>query len=744
MNLGFQRLVVVSSILLLVVTGISLQPVGAQIPGVPQFGAEGCSSPGVDDRCEQWAASYHDPEIAADSSQFPSGATVSVDGEMVFAAITNTHGSGFDTRSRWSILGYAAHSGEQVWETKWGDPDRYSFPSSIVAGRDPSLVFVSGSTRTEFSDPDGRMKTFALAADTGEIVWEAAYNGPGGTDNSRTMTTSPDGRSVYVATISSGSENHDLDYVLVAYDALTGAELFTTRYKGIDINDVDTPWGIVVSPSGDLVYLTGQSAGPGEFNIDFATIAVAATGPTRGTIVWEARYDGTGVSGPDSARDITVAPDGSRVYVTGYSNEAEASAPFAVNYYYATVAYDAATGEQLWEARRGFEGTNFNASTAIAADRAGRVFITGQSKQQSPADFNIATVAYDGATGQELWFERYGLELHDHELGMDIAVSPRSDGVYVTGISSSSHTKALYGNQTQNGDHITMGYDPETGARDFTARYNATGYDYDVGRDAVVSPDGSMLYLTSSLKHNVELDRNFSDAGLIAYNVGEAVSPPEETATTTTFTDDSENSAQHSDQAFFEATVTDEDGAPIENAQVTFTLSGPEGSRNFGATTDESGTASVSPTIEERPGTYDLTASYAGSPGTYSGSEDAASFAVLKENTDLVLSLNGRGNKQEASARLSDRDAGSGISERTIEFFADGESIGSAITDGDGGATVSVPPGSRGNKVTFEANFGGDDFYEASSDDSSTEPGPPPRSTWDWVSAVLRWRFAVI
>lgn len=499
-------------------------PAAAQIGGLLPSGgtASGCEAPGVDDRCEAWTATYHDPEISPDSSQSPSGIALSVDGSRLFYAVQNTTGTGFDSRSRWSILGYDPMTGEPLWESKWGAPDLYSFPTAIdTAPQGP--VIVTGSTRTEFSDPDSTMITIALDPDTGRTLWEARFNNSAKTDNARSLEVSPDGSSVYVATITTAPEG-DLDYALIGYDVLTGRELFSTTWNGMGKGD--SPFGLALSPDGDIAYLTGWSGGPGEYNVDYGTVAIATTGPTMGQVLWTARYDGTGVSAPDQANAIDVSIDGSKVYVTGMSNEADASAPFAVNYRFATVAYDATTGAQLWDARTGFPGTNFNHPNGIAVDRNDRVFVTGQSKSQSPSDNDIATVAYDGLTGQTLWSERYGLAQHDLELTKAIAVAPNGDGVYVTGLSSSSQSRNLYAGQTQNGDQITIGYDPADGSHLFTARYNATGYDYDVGHDALVSPDGKWLFLSSALKHNVETDHNFHDAGLIAYEIDGTTPPP--------------------------------------------------------------------------------------------------------------------------------------------------------------------------------------------------------------------------
>jgi outer membrane protein assembly factor BamB len=75
---------------------------------------------------------------------------------------------------------------------------------------------------------------------------------------------------------------------------------------------------------------------------DYATVAYEAT---TGALVWVARYRGQHSTCCDNASSVGASPDGSRVFVTGRSG-----APGSQQIY-ATVAYDAATGAELWVAR---------------------------------------------------------------------------------------------------------------------------------------------------------------------------------------------------------------------------------------------------------------------------------------------------------------------------------------------------------------------------------------------------------
>src|SRR2546427_50682 len=90
--------------------------------------------------------------------------------------------------------------------------------------------------------------------------------------------------------------------------ATPGAELWLKRYNG-PANSVDEATALGVSPDGSKVFVTGYSDGSGSF-ADYATVAY---GTATGTQLWAKRY-GPG-HGYDAANAIGVSPDGSKVFV---------------------------------------------------------------------------------------------------------------------------------------------------------------------------------------------------------------------------------------------------------------------------------------------------------------------------------------------------------------------------------------------------------------------------------------------
>src|SRR5439155_7316395 len=100
----------------------------------------------------------------------------------------------------------------------------------------------------------------------------------------------------------------------------------------------------------------------------------------------------------DFATALGVSPDGSTVLVTGQSVGS------GTGYDYATVAYNASTGGQLWVKRYNgaINSDDFAYPLRVSADGS-EVFVTGQSIG-SGSGYDYATVAYNASTGAPVDF----------------------------------------------------------------------------------------------------------------------------------------------------------------------------------------------------------------------------------------------------------------------------------------------------------------------------------------------------
>ncbi len=222
---------------------------------------------------------------------------------------------------------------------------------------------------------------------------------------------------------------------------------------------------VAASPDGARVFVTGtvdDHSGPGH-------IVTAAYDAASGHELWTAPYAGP-TGGGASAATVVVSPDGATVYTVGTA----ASSTFQD---YATVAYDAATGDVRWV--RLFDGPrhfgDFATAAAISPD-GGRLFVTGEVDGPDSRFEDWGTVAYDAATGHKLWFDRRGAVSFD--AGEAIGVDPTGTTVFVTG--------------SFGGGGATAAFDAATGA----LRWLRHGFNFGLGEDLVVAPDGSAVYVT--------------------------------------------------------------------------------------------------------------------------------------------------------------------------------------------------------------------------------------------------------
>jgi hypothetical protein len=204
---------------------------------------------------------------------------------------------------------------------------------------------------------------------------------------------------------------------------------------------------------------------------------VSAT--ASGSQVWAKRLDGTG-NGSDAAYAITASLDGTKVFATGYSVDSTSG------FDYATVAYDASTGARLWIKRYDSSANDYDIARSIEASPDGStVFVTGGSTGSGSYE-DYATIAYDASTGFPLWIKRYNGRANGNDHADAIAVNPDGTTVLVTGGSAAVGPA----------DYATLAYDASTGARLWARRYNGPGNDNDLAHSIVVSPDGTIAFVT--------------------------------------------------------------------------------------------------------------------------------------------------------------------------------------------------------------------------------------------------------
>lgn len=430
---------------------------------------------------ERWVTSYDSPVHKGDGAW---AVAINPDGTKVFVTGSSEEDARF--YSDLLTIAYDAATGKGIWTKRYGRKGVEDFGLDIAVSPDGATVFVTGYSVGLQSYSD--YATIAYQAATGTQLWARRYDDPdGGYDSVFDLAVSPDGATVVVTGTGNG------DYATVAYDAVTGAELWVTRYSGQDAR-TDNAFALDVSPDGRRVFVTGESYTSDDTTADFATISYEAA---TGTELWVKTYGGPA---EDTAWDVQVGPDGTKVFVTGQS-------PRYSSDDYATVAYDASRGAQIWQRRYNGPADGYDQARALAVSPDGtRVIVTGQSYGTGLENDDYATVAYDAATGSAIWHRRYDGPGSDDDVPYAIGVSPDGTEVYVTGQGDGGY---LYGY----GNYLTIAYDLATGRTRWIRAVHGQLNGSDGATDLAVSPDGAVLFVTGST-----LGQHSSDLTTVAYS----------------------------------------------------------------------------------------------------------------------------------------------------------------------------------------------------------------------------------
>ena len=341
-----------------------------------------------------WVARYNGP-----SSRTDSAASIAVRPDSAIVVVTGSS-YGTATGDDYATVAYSTATGAQLWARRYNGPGNGADQARAVTVSPTGRVFVTGASY----GGSGRLADYATVAyrgGTGAPVWVARYNGPSSrTDRASSLAVSPDDARV-VVTGFSYSISHGNDYATVAYNTVTGAQLWAARYNGPG-NGADAASAVAVSSSG-RVYVTGSSLGGGSAgSLDYATVAYRGG---TGTPVWVARYNGP-ASRDDQATAVAVSPADDGVFVTGSSDGGTATGGD-----YATVAYSTA-GARLWAGRydgpAGPQGPATDAASALAVSRnAALVLVAGTSAgDYATVGYRIADLAV-AFRGLGAWVDTY-------------------------------------------------------------------------------------------------------------------------------------------------------------------------------------------------------------------------------------------------------------------------------------------------------------------------------------------------
>ncbi len=353
-----------------------------------------------------WWNNYDAP--AQSDVDIPWGIVAALDGSAVYVTGWSYYNE-VDLDA--ATVAFDANSGEHLWVQRYHGGGRVADGANAIAvSRDGDRVFVTGWT---YSGGPARILTIAYDSKTGEMEdprsWvaiaeqgqEAEFQMAIGWD----VVAGEDGSRVYVTGVWLKPGEDRWHVAVIAYAQESGKELWR-RELDYYAYDVGLPSRIAVGGgAGDAerVFIAGGGRAPESdstctetSNFDF--FVTALDGPT-GDGLWSARYDGAmsnrhGLSPcirfeNELPTALGVSPDGERVYVTGWSASKWPrfcqQGSFGYSCFpapgYATAAYDAETGQQVWAARLAASAGELDEALpqSLAVGPDGDVFVTGRA-----------------------------------------------------------------------------------------------------------------------------------------------------------------------------------------------------------------------------------------------------------------------------------------------------------------------------------------------------------------------------
>ncbi len=177
--------------------------------------------------------------------------------------------------------------------------------------------------------------------------------------------------------------------------------------------------------------------------------------------------------------------------------------------------------------------------------------------------------------------------------------------------------------------------------------------------------------------------------------------------TTLAFNAECKVQGQYSDQVTLSATVSSTIGA-VSGKTVLFKV----GAQEVSATTDASGVATATLTLNQPASTCNLSATFAGDQ-TYRESSISSDFVIEKEDVLLTYvgdTLASTVGSAMLKAQLVDADSGQPIEGRQVGFTVGAQSV-NAATDSTGLSSAMLVIAQPQGVYEANATFGGDDFY---------------------------------
>lgn len=322
-------------------------------------------------------------------------------------------------------------------------------------------TYVTGSSYTGVSYD---MMTVKYDSDGAE-EWRSSYGGAG-IDEAHALTVDSNGD--VIITGSRFISGTDWDIVVVKYDGITGAELWSVIVGGT--SNFDSGVDVVVDSNDDVIVVGSRTSSPTD--VDFVTLKYSSAG----SFIWAQLLGGTG---NDLVKLISIDA-GDNLYVAGHRE----FTPESTYFDFFVAKYNSA-GVLQWSNTEDSGFGNLDTPFAMTLDGSNDVILAGSGFTDILNEEDYMTVKFSGTTGAVVWKQLYAGNAEAFDVVNGVVVDG-SDNVFVTGRSKSIETSE---------DYYTIAYN-SSGTELWADRYSTEGLEYDEATDIRVSDDDSYVYVT--------------------------------------------------------------------------------------------------------------------------------------------------------------------------------------------------------------------------------------------------------
>ncbi len=320
-------------------------------------------------------------------------------------------------------------TGEVLWSQHYASPEGINEAAMGMALDSQDNVFITG--RAQIGAESEQAFTMKLAAATGAILWQDTFGGSAmDNDIAWAIVVGSDGHPVISGFVveTDGVAN----YFVRKMNTANGAVIWDKRGLQTQNNFASRGTWLSLMDNDDVV-MCQRVFGANGYDVYLHRFAGA-----DGSMVWETTYDNPTHSGDDPKAMILDA-DGN-LLIAGVQD-------ISWNYNFMVLKFNSADGSLLWNSIYDGPPGWYDVAKSITAGPDGTVITSGLS-DGTGTGWDWATVAYDGATGTQIWEKRFdGPTSQSDEPNHIIATSNRE--IFVTGYG--------YGQDT-NKDMITICY----------------------------------------------------------------------------------------------------------------------------------------------------------------------------------------------------------------------------------------------------------------------------------------------